>query len=447
LINEPEIIFLDEPTLGLDPKGQQDIRKLLLDINHDKGVTIFLSSHNLNDVASICNRIAIINRGTLIAQGTLNELRKLVGGVESVVITLVNSSSLDVVGQLSKMGYSFNVKPENCNKFIDVFVSDTTQESINGILDNFSKGGLELYEVRRFEMTLEDIFFKLTESETKKNIRRKFIECLPRFRNKGSFGKCRLKNLQMKLYRHEIYAGFYSWRASGWLIAAALIFSLVAYLLLTDKELSLLDQGEMLFTLAQVVLALGIVMSAIIASSILSSEIESGTFESLLLTPITHRRIATEKMISVITIWRMLYLVSIPYLIIVASGTSLGMSAVLNVGLYGTLFVSAISMISVTISWKLKSSKNSIMITMMIVLLMLAPSLFFGSSLKTDFGIALENINPVSHAVNSLDSVLVDNEQSLSQQFPHIWPVILFTGTCYLIFIYYTKHFEVKNPE
>ena len=251
----------------------------------------------------------------------------------------------------------------------------------------------------------------------------------------------------MKLYRHEIYAGFYSWRASGWLIAAALIFSLVAYLLLTDKELSLLDQGEMLFTLAQVILALGIVMSAIIASSILSSEIESGTFESLLLTPITHRCIATEKMLSVITIWAMLYLVSIPYLIIVASGTSLGMSAVLYVGLYGILFVSAISMISVTISWKLKSSKNSIMITMMIVLLLLAPSLFFGSSLKTDFGIALENINPVSHAVNSLDSVLVDNEQSLSQQLSHIWPVILFTGTCYIIFIYYTKHFEVKNPE
>ena len=252
----------------------------------------------------------------------------------------------------------------------------------------------------------------------------------------------------MKLYRHEIYGSFYSWRASGWIIAAALIFSLVAYLLLTDKELSLLDQGEMLFTLGEVVLALGIVMSAIMASSIISSEIESGTFESLLLTPITHRCIAIEKMLSVITIWGVLYLVSIPYLIIVASGTNLGMSAVLYVGLYGTLLVSAISMISVTISWRLKSSKNSIMTAIMIVLLLLAPSLFFGTSLKkTDFGLALENVNPVSHGVDSLDSILVDNEQLISQQLSHIWPVIVFTGVCTLIFIYCTKHFEVKNPE
>ena len=170
LINEPEIIFLDEPTLGLDPKGQQDIRKILLDVNHHKGVTIFLSSHNLDDVASMCNRVAIINHGMLIAQGTVNELRKLVGGVAGVVITLVNSLSLDVVRELSKMGYTSNVNPVHGNKLVDVFVSDGIQESINSILDKFSKGGLELYEVRRFEMTLDEIFFKLTESEAKVNM-------------------------------------------------------------------------------------------------------------------------------------------------------------------------------------------------------------------------------------------------------------------------------------
>ena len=84
----------------------------------------------------------------------------------------------------------------------------------------------------------------------------------------------------------------------------------------------------------------------------------------------------------------------------------------------------------------------------MVVLLLLAPSLFFGTSLKkTDFGLALENVNPVSHGVDSLDSILVDNEQLISQQLSHIWPVIVFTGVCTLIFIYCTKHFEVKNPE
>ena len=252
----------------------------------------------------------------------------------------------------------------------------------------------------------------------------------------------------MMLYRHEISGSFYSWRGSAWIIAASLIFSLVAYLLLTDKELSLLDQGEMLFTLGEVIITLGIAMSAVSASSAISSEIESGTLESLLLTPITHRQIAIQKMFSIVTLWTILYLVSIPYLIVVASGTNLALSAVLYVGLYGTLLVTAISMISIVISWRLKSSKNSIMTTLMIVLILLAPSLFFGTSLKkTDFGLALENINSISHVMNSMDSVLVDNEQTFLQQISHIWPVIAFALICALIFIVFTRKFEVKSAE
>ena len=159
--------------------------------------------------------------------------------------------------------------------------------------------------------------------------------------------------------------------------------------------------------------------------------------ESLLLTPITHRQIAIQKLFSIVTIWAVLYSVSIPYLVVVASGTNLALSAVLYVGLYGTLLVTAISMISIVISWRLKSSKNSIMTMLMIVLILLAPSLFFGTSLKkTDFGITLENINPVSHAMNSLDSVLVDNELTLVQQISHIWAVIAFTLICTFILLY-----------
>jgi ABC-2 type transport system ATP-binding protein len=66
LVNNPKIIFLDEPTLGLDPKDQQDIQKLLLDLNHEKEVTVFLSSHVLSEVSSLCNRIAIVNHGRLV---------------------------------------------------------------------------------------------------------------------------------------------------------------------------------------------------------------------------------------------------------------------------------------------------------------------------------------------------------------------------------------------
>lgn len=88
------------------------------------------------------------------------------------------------------------------------------------------------------------------------------------------------------------------------------------------------------------------------------------------------------------------------------------------------------------------------MTALMIVLILPAPSLLFATSLKkTDFGLALENVNPVSQAINSLDSVLVDNEQTLSQQVSHIWPVIIFTLVCGFVFIFFTKKFEVKGAE
>ena len=144
----------------------------------------------------------------------------------------------------------------------------------------------------------------------------------------------------------------------------------------------------------------------------------------------------------------MLYVVSIPYLIVLASGTNLWITPVLYVGLYGTVLVLGISSLSIAISARLKSSKNSIMTALMIVLILLAPSLFFATSLKkTDFGLALENVNPISQAINSLDSVLVDNEQTLPQQIGHIWPVIIFTIVCEFVFIFFTRQFEMKGAE
>jgi len=81
LVNNPRIIFLDEPTLGLDPQGQEDIHNLLKKLNQ-QGVTIFFSSHVLSEVADLCSIIAVINKGRLVAQGTMSELQKKTGSTD-----------------------------------------------------------------------------------------------------------------------------------------------------------------------------------------------------------------------------------------------------------------------------------------------------------------------------------------------------------------------------
>lgn len=75
LVNDPKILILDEPTLGLDPQGQEDIKNLLKRLNV-AGVTVFYSSHLLPEVENLCTRVAIINQGKLVAQGAIEDLKK-----------------------------------------------------------------------------------------------------------------------------------------------------------------------------------------------------------------------------------------------------------------------------------------------------------------------------------------------------------------------------------
>lgn len=84
LINEPSVLFLDEPTSGIDPLGAQMMRDLIKDLNRSKGVTVFLSSHSMEEVQEICDRIAIIARGKLLAVGSVEDLRDIVRAKEGV---------------------------------------------------------------------------------------------------------------------------------------------------------------------------------------------------------------------------------------------------------------------------------------------------------------------------------------------------------------------------
>lgn len=83
IVHEPAIIFLDEPTLGLDPQGQKDIQSIIRDLNTKQQITIFITSHLLKEISEICNRVAIVNRGQLVEEGEISTLlqgyREIIG--------------------------------------------------------------------------------------------------------------------------------------------------------------------------------------------------------------------------------------------------------------------------------------------------------------------------------------------------------------------------------
>ncbi len=76
LMKDPEVIILDEPTLGIDPEGVREILKLIQQLNKEDGITVLLSSHQLHQVQQICDRVGIFVKGKLLAEGNMEELAK-----------------------------------------------------------------------------------------------------------------------------------------------------------------------------------------------------------------------------------------------------------------------------------------------------------------------------------------------------------------------------------
>jgi len=95
LINDPEVVFLDEPMSGLDPLGRRAVRTLILSLR-DEGRTLFFSSHILADAEAICSRVAILSRGRLVASGRLSELGLRVRGWELVVADAAASDMVEL---------------------------------------------------------------------------------------------------------------------------------------------------------------------------------------------------------------------------------------------------------------------------------------------------------------------------------------------------------------
>ena len=75
LIHKPEILFLDEPTIGLDPVVKKNIRKLIKKMNKELGTTIFLTSHDVGDIEKLCKRVIIVNKGKIIMDDTIQNLK------------------------------------------------------------------------------------------------------------------------------------------------------------------------------------------------------------------------------------------------------------------------------------------------------------------------------------------------------------------------------------
>jgi len=157
LINDPEILILDEPSTGLDPKGISLFRKLVKDLNNE-GVTVFLSSHILSEVEQMCDRVCILNKGKIIAVDSIENLSKKIGMKTQMNIFIdaegITDNVLDVVRKMSDV-----LRVEKTGTGINVVCSRNVSPAVNEIL---VRNRVKVSSIRVTEPSLEEIFLKLT---------------------------------------------------------------------------------------------------------------------------------------------------------------------------------------------------------------------------------------------------------------------------------------------
>ena len=145
LLNKPNILILDEPTNGLDPEGIKDLRVLLKRLASD-GMGILISSHNLAELESFCNKVCIIDNGTIIES---SEVTTLKNNENIVVFKVSDTTKIDIKDIFDVNKTSFKVS--------------ASKEDIAKIIKKLVKDGIDIYEVKNEELTLEEAFLKKTK--------------------------------------------------------------------------------------------------------------------------------------------------------------------------------------------------------------------------------------------------------------------------------------------
>ena len=159
LMHDPKLVFLDEPTAGLDPVAAASLHEKLVQMARQHAVTVFLTTHNLSEAEKICDRVGVINKGRLISVGSPDELR-LKQGTHSLVV-VGRGFDAPIMEELKGMPDVAGVEVQDHH-----LVVHFTQETDSGKLVQFLAGkGVMIDEVRKGKASLEDAFLAMLEEE------------------------------------------------------------------------------------------------------------------------------------------------------------------------------------------------------------------------------------------------------------------------------------------
>jgi len=163
LLHRPEVLILDEPTIGLDPGQVVEVRQLIREIGKER--TVLLSTHLLHEAQNICDRVLIINKGKIVAEDTTENLQARLVGAERVIVRVRGEADRELASAIKEIKgvRGVELKDDGVVEFEFASGKDLRPEVAKQVI----KSGYDLLELRPLGMSLEEIFLELTGPDSK----------------------------------------------------------------------------------------------------------------------------------------------------------------------------------------------------------------------------------------------------------------------------------------
>lgn len=160
MLHDPDLLILDEPTDGVDPVGRAEIRRVMTHLK-DRGKTVFLNSHLLQELELVCDRAAILISGRVATQGTLDEIRQRAEAGRVEVALQLAGEPADVTAALS----SFEVVSSDtlADGRVQAMLAVADQRGVDGVVDALRSRNVSLLQLRRRESSLEEAFLEIVK--------------------------------------------------------------------------------------------------------------------------------------------------------------------------------------------------------------------------------------------------------------------------------------------
>jgi ABC-2 type transport system ATP-binding protein len=171
LLNMPQVLFLDEPTLGLDPQSSVEIRDFIIKLNQENDTTIIITTHMMVEADLLCDRIGIMDHAKIVALDTSTNLKKMISGADTTILKLeIGNLSPDIIEAIRACKCTDAVSQENSTHLRIIAHGD---EAFDSVIDAVRAKNGNINSMENLQPTLEDVFLHITGHEVRDSANQK----------------------------------------------------------------------------------------------------------------------------------------------------------------------------------------------------------------------------------------------------------------------------------